>query len=335
LTLDARPTADEESWLQRARRSPAPLSPLEAALGTFVAEVGVVSGRIRQNSPSAWADAYAFNLLGYRRRIETLQLWTRAEVFSRSRSSEPTFGAAGALYEDLTQLHLRLTASVKVESQRVAGIQSKSWLTRGFVEYSYRATPKFFILPRLGYDGMYSSVARRPTALAYVDDEIYSPYRLRRPTFLFAQALLWYAPYFNEISYLRLRATFDAKAHALSHSAAVVGAFLAFGDLDLSGEVQTTWYLPRDSLTNRAQVQTQTGVVARYSFWSGLGSLGITPGVAAAARPQDAAWQVTAFVNLTASFRRGLRDFSSLELDFPEQLSGGIPWRGETPGGYR
>jgi len=49
----------------------------------------------------------------------------------------------------------------------------------------------------------------------------------------------------------------------------------------------------------------------------------------------DVAWQASAFVNLFASYRRGLRDFSSLELDFPEQLGGGIPWRGAVPGGYQ
>lgn len=335
ITFDAESAAETSGWLELARRSPAPLSPVQASLGTLVAEAGAVSGKLHETTPSAWRDAYLFNLIGYRRRIESLGLWTRAEVFSRTRPDTPTVGALGSLYEDLSQAHVRLTATLKLERQTVAGLRAKSVLCRGFVEYSYRATPEFFVLPRLGYDGMYSTVPRQPTSLAFVDDEIYSPYRARRPTFLFLQSLLWYAPYFNEILYSRLRATFDAKAQALSHSALVVGAFLAFHNLDLSGQAQTTWYIPRDSPTGRAHLDATTGIAARYSLWSGLGSLAVTPGLAAALRPQDAGWQITVFLNLAASFRRGLRDFSSLELDFPEQLSGGIPWRGATPGAYQ
>jgi hypothetical protein len=75
--------------------------------------------------------------------------------------------------------------------------------------------------------------------------------------------------------------------------------------------------------------------VARYDIWSDWGSLDVQPGVAAFSHIANGGWQVNVFVNLFASHRRGLRDFSSLELDFPEQLGGGIPWRGTTPGGYR
>jgi hypothetical protein len=50
-------------------------------------------------------------------------------------------------------------------------------------------------------------------------------------------------------------------------------------------------------------------------------------------RANDGAWQIGAYLNVLASYRRGLRDFSSLELDFPEQLGGGVPWRGHTLGG--
>ena len=182
---------------------------------------------------------------------------------------------------------------------------------------------------------MYSNIARRPTTLAHVDDEVYSPYRVRRPTFVFLQGLFWYAPFFNEILYFRVRGTADGKSRGLSHCAAGSGAFLAFGDLNLSGQAQTIWYLARDSLSGRAHVDTSLSASVRYSIWSGFGSFALMPGASFEVRPQDSGWQLTASIEVLASYRRGLRDFSSLELDFPEQLSGGIPWRGSTPGGYR
>ena len=330
------PDSNAAGWQRNAIGSPAPLTPFHAALGTLVAETGVVYGNLHPSpSSDAWHDAYAFGLAGYRRRIESLGLWTRADVFSRIRTGEPSHGFEGALYEDLDRQHLRLTVTLVGETQRVAGIRGNSLRSHGFVEYSYRATPNLFILPRLGYDGMYSTIKRRPTALAFVDDEVYSPYRSRRPTFIFVQGLFWYAPYFNEILYLRVRGTVDAKARAFSHSAAATGAFLAFGELNLSAQVQGIWYVPRDSLSGQAHVETSVAASARYSLWSDFGSFAVIPGLSAEVRPRDLGFQVVASVDLLASYRRGLRDFSSLELDFPEQLSGGIPWRGSTPGAYR
>jgi hypothetical protein len=272
---------------------------------------------------------------GYRRRIESIGLWTLVNGFVRVRSADSTYGGTALFYEDADRLRLRISGSVSVEAQRIAGIPSRSIIGRGFIEYSLRALKDLFVLPRLGYDGMYSTLPTRPTRLAYVDDEVYNPYRSIRPTLLFAQLLGWYTPYFNEIPFLRLRATVDPGRGVLSHVSARPGAFIAFGDLDLAAFFETIWYPPSDSPTGAARFTDTAAVSASYSAWSGLGSFAIQPGIAGAARVEDASWQVTVFVNLLASYRRGLRDFSSLELDFPEQLGGRIPWRGETKGGYR
>jgi hypothetical protein len=323
-------------WHTQARGSPAPLSPLQSSIGTVVAQVGAVYGTMRQDwVPGRQPDGYAYAGAGYRRRIESLGLWTFAEAFERARQGEPTVGATATLYEDLDSIHVRLSGSGSMEAQRIAGIRSHSVLLRAFAEYSYRAALNFFVLPRIGYDGMYSSVPGRPTSLTLVDDEVYNPYRSRRPTFLFGQALLWYAPRFNEILYMRLRGTYDPRARVLSHAAVRPGAFVAFGDLDFSTYAEAIAYPAADSLAGKAQVDESAAVVASYYAWAGLGSFAIVPGVAALGRVRDAGWQVTLFVDLLASYRRGLRDFSSLELDFPEQLGGSIPWRGATPGGYR
>jgi hypothetical protein len=62
------------------------------------------------------------------------------------------------------------------------------------------------------------------------------------------------------------------------------------------------------------------------------GSFDIQPGVSGRYRFDTGGVQVIVVMNLLASNHRGLRDFSSLELSFPEQLSGGVPWRGPPAG---
>ena len=336
LVMDLRGSSAHEAWHEQALQSPRPLTRIEASLGTVVGAVGADYGTLRQGSaPGATAEGQLFWMLGYRRRLEAIGLWTDVEVFGRARDGEPTYGGTGILYEDLERLHLRLSSTLTAETQQIAGTRTNTWKSRGFAEYSWRVTGDFFVLPRLGYDGWYTSLPSRPTELAAVDDDVYSAYRVRRPTFLFAQALLWHAAYFNEIAYLRLRGTVDPRASTFSHASARPGAFVVFENLDFAGFLDATWYTPADSLLHRGHLTETAGLATRYAFWADLGSLSVQPGVAALTHLNDGAWQVSVFVNLLASYRRGVRDFSSLELDFPEQRGGGIPWRGDAPGGRR
>lgn len=327
---------NDGSWLTTAEASPPPLSSFAADLGTGVAEAGVVYGTLREGSaPATEPDSFAFGIAGYRRRIESIGLWTELEGFARSRESAPSFGGSAALYEEIEPLQLRLSSAFGIAAQQIDAQLASRWFSRGFVEYSWRATSDFFLLPRLGYDVTHTSLERRPRNLDDVDDEVYNAYRARRPTFLYAQALLWYTPRFNAITYLRLRASYDPLGGHLSHVSARTGAFVAFGAFDVAAYLDSAWYSPADSARGRARFSPNLGVVTEYNFWSGFGSLGVRPGVSALSNIATGGYQVSVFVNVFASSRRGVRDFSSLELDFPEQLGGGIPWRGTDPGGYR
>ncbi len=338
LLLTQEPPSQRASgfWREAALQSPEPLTPLQASLGTTVVALGTVYGTMRQGKPSSSApDAYAFAIAGYRRRIESIGLWTDAEVFGRARDGEPTYGGTLSAYEELSQLHLRLAAELGLAAQRIDRAVVETWKPHAFVEYSLRVTRNFFVLPRLGYDGDYSAKSVVPRDLALIDDGVYNLYRVKHPTFLFAQALLWFAPHFNDIFYLRTRATLDPNANRLDHVAFRPGLFTAVGQLDLSLFVEAIWRGPTQAAASRASQESSLGTVVTYDFWSAFGSFDLQPGAALFARTNDATWQINFFVNVLASYRRGLRDFSSLTLDFPEQLSGGIPWRGATPGGYR
>jgi hypothetical protein len=263
-------------------------------------------------------------------------LWTVLSGLARVRTASPsTYGALAIAYEDLDRIHVRLSGTLSYKRQDILGQGEHSIQAHGFAEYSWRASPDFFMLPRLGYDGYYSSVARRPFDVTYLDDDVYNWFRAKRPTFVFAQALLWYAPFFDDIFYLRSRISADPGARLISHVGVRPGLFAAFGQLDVTAFVDNAWYAATESLTNKARIEVEAGARVFYNQWWGMGSLNLQPGAAMFWRPTDGGWQVNAFVNLLASYRRGLRDSSSLDLDFPEQLGGGIPWRGDTPGGYR
>ena len=82
-----------------------------------------------------------------------------------------------------------------------------------------------------------------------------------------------------------------------------------------------------------ATVDVEGKVTLEYNIWSGYGSFDVVPAASASWRGNDGGWQAVGGVNVYLSRHRGLRDFSSLELDFPEQLADRIPWRGSTLGG--
>src|SRR5262249_25292532 len=141
---DARP-----GWRDIAARSPRPLTPLEAALGTFV--VGALADyRSMNEGPRAddTDDPYIQPSFEYRRRIERASLWTAFGAHARIRDGEPSYGAHVILYEDYDPLRLRVTASAFASVQRIEGATASSIQPRGFVEYSGRVAPDFFILPR-------------------------------------------------------------------------------------------------------------------------------------------------------------------------------------------
>jgi hypothetical protein len=321
--------AAEGTWRDIARGSPRPLTSLEAALGTLV--VGAAADyRSMNDGPKAddTKDGYVQPSFEYRRRIETLSLWTALGGHARVRSGEPSYGAYVILYEDYDPLRLRVMVSGFGAMQRVEGASARSIQPRGFIEFSGRATSDFFILPRLGFDGFYSSLGTPPKSTSGVDDDVFDPFRSNHSTLVFGQLLLWWVPTFNDIFYMRARATFDAKARTLTNVALRPGIFLAFGDLELDGFGQGALYPASASGTGKSALEALLGASAVYHAQAVPGSFSLNPGVAATLRPGSSGYEITAFVDLYASYRRGLRDFSSLELSFPEQLSGGIPWRG-------
>jgi len=333
VLLDPSAGTAGESWRTIVDRSPRPLTTAEDDLGVIIAGTTASYGSVRADDPNDTSvDQSVEEYVGYRRRIESISLWTISQVNIAERpAGAPTYGGSLTLYEDYDPGHFRLTGTLDYGSQLIEGSQVQTINPRGFAEYSWRATRAFFILPRLGFDGWYTTLHQIPKSTTNIDDSVFNAFRTERQTFVFLQSLFWLTPFFNDIYYLRARATYDVGNAQLSHVAMRPGLLLAFGQLDINGYFETAWYQATPYVRSTAGITNSAGLTIEYNFWSGAGSLDIQPGVAGLWN-DGGAYTVQGILNFMIGYRRGLRDYSSLELDFPEQLSDGVPWRGAPMG---
>src|SRR5262249_47067851 len=146
-------------------------------------------------------DSFAFESVAYRRRIESIDLQTIVALQAALRSGEPTESAVLGFYEDWEATRLRITGTALGYTQVIDGSREATIQPRGFIEYSWRVRSNFFILPRLGYDGFYSTLTGTPKSSRDVDDNVYNAFRQHRNTFGFLQGLFWFVPHFNDIFY--------------------------------------------------------------------------------------------------------------------------------------
>ena len=326
-------------WRDTARTSPKPLSWGVDRLGTFEADKGVTAASLHEGSTTATGiDAYFYEGISYQRRIEAPNLYTVIGASLRLRDGSPTYGAEAGFYEDLDRYRLRITGTMTAFSQQAEALNVYSLQANGFVEYSGRVRPDFFILPRIGYDGFYTNLAKAPPSTVNIDDDVYDPFRYVRNTLVFLQALIWYCPHFNDIYYIRLRADYDVTNGQFSHASVLLpGILLIFHQAEISFFADTEYFAATPAATGTTTpVRPTAGVDENFGgqlIWHTVllpGSFELRPNISTQVRANDLSWSISAGVNILAAVRRGQRDYSSLELSFPEETAGGIPWREES-----
>lgn len=328
-TSTARMWLGEGGWRDVAERSPRPLSWLADRLGTIELVTGALAGTLREGSPSNTAtDAYAYQTLSYRRRVESLNLYALATGTVRLRGGDPTYGGGITFYEDLSALRLRLTGTLNAFSQKVGTASEQTLQPHAFLEYSGRLSPSFYILPRIGYDGYFTTLNARPASSKNVDDDIYNAFLFERNSFAFLQGLFWWVPLFNEITYVRARVAYDVTNGAFSHAALRPGAFVIVGPFEAGAYADGQYFERTLGARSSSGIDLSAGATVAIHLQSSPGSFEVRPTASGEARA-DGGWQVFGGLTFIASARRGVRDYSSLELSFPESTGGGIPWRTE------
>ncbi|MBX7197425.1 MAG: hypothetical protein K1X94_35580, partial [Sandaracinaceae bacterium] len=323
-------------WFDTASHAERPLTPFEDSFGTLSAHGLVRSGTFREGDPaSSERDTWFEQRVGYRRRLESIGLWTGLSASLREHQVEPSsWTAQGFVWTHIPSARLRFAGFGELYGQEIGSVDVTTARLQAYAEWSARVTPSFYLLPRLGYDGFYTSLDARPSSLAGVDDDVFNDFRFRRPTLVYQQLLAWWVPFLNDVFFLRGRLSEDAR-HGVSHGSVRPGMLFAFGDLELGTYADATWYRAAPGLRASSKADLTGVAYALFNLWASPGSLDVQPGVGARARLDDGGFEVWALVNVIGSFRRGLRDFASPELAFPEQLGGNVPWRGPAMGGMR
>src|SRR5207245_2601588 len=119
----------------------------EENFGTVTAHVLGRHGTFREGVQASTVDGYFEQGFGYRRKIESIGLWTGVGGTVRERELSPTVAAHFLGYEEFERL--RVAGWVEYWKQDIPGFANvHTWKTLGFVEYSFRVTPNFFVLPR-------------------------------------------------------------------------------------------------------------------------------------------------------------------------------------------
>jgi hypothetical protein len=319
------------SFRDTAVKSPPPLSWLEDHLGTFATHGNVVTGTQREGTSKSFDnDTYFSSIAEYRRRIESIDLTATVGGEFRVRGGAPTEGGYLILYEDEGHTRLRFTATATVFTQIVGTERFVSWNPHGFIEYSARLGQEFFVLPRVGFDGYYTNAPQKLPlgSLTNVDDTVYNEYRVTRNSLAFLQLLVWWEPSFNSIFYLRGKGVYDVTNSVFNSVQARPGILSVFGQLEADAFFDASYYLANKIDPTSAFIP-QGGLAFDYNGWIIPGNIALIPVAIGTYRFDGGGYQVTGGLQLAASFRRGLRDYTSLELSFPEQTAGGIPWRGE------
>ncbi len=323
-------------WRDAVASAPKPLTPIQEALGTVTVQSLGRWGNFRNGDPrNEFSDGYLEQNVGYRRRIESIGLWTGFSALGRARDGHESFGASAFLWGQITPLRLRYAAFADAYGQRVEGVDARTIRPAAYLELSAKVAPSLYLLPRVGYDGFYTNLDTPPLSLTGVDDDVFNTFRFRRQTTFYQQLTAWWVPYFNEILFLRGRLTEDLGSSGISHAGARPGGLFAFGNLEIGAYADATWYRATPGLRSTSKVDVTGTTYALYNVWISDGSVDLQPGIGARARAGDGGYEVWAVLNIFASFRRGLRDFASPELAFPEQFGSNVPWRGPAVGGTR
>ncbi|MFO0577108.1 MAG: hypothetical protein U1A78_24145 [Polyangia bacterium] len=308
-----------------------PMSDAVRAIGALqVQQLGVFGSTGRKNPQVG--DTYGETSIFYRRRLDSAPVWFRAGTALRLRSGSPSFGVEGLAFGRIPVVQLRLLANLQSYTQSVEGKQEYSVALHSYVERSFALIPHLFLLPRFAFTATYQSLAARPPlprstdgsdapAPTPIDLSVFNVYDAAHPTGIYGQLIVWGVPFINLITYGSVRLTSNRDVHQLDSVSGRFGVDLALRTTEIVADYEIAQYLVDDARTKQL-LQHRLSAALKQTIWLHRNHrLGLVGSGYFEASSQASVVTVGAFWE--GSPGRGLDDYSTPEINLPQQLSQG------------
>jgi hypothetical protein len=308
----------------------APMSNFLHLLGTLtVQQLAVVAPT--NNEPRV-GDQYAETSFIYRRKLDHSPVWLKAAGLVRLRPGNggsmgaPTGGAELFGFARIPPINLRLFVDGFLYSQSVDNQQQTALALDSYLERSFAVAPRFYILPRFAFNGFYQSLAAPPATtnnhvFTPIDPQVWNAFAAAHPTAIYGQILLWLVPSINSIVYGQVRAYSNRDVHALDRVSARLGFDVLFHHTELAAYYDLTQELVDDArsksvLRHRFNAEIDQNIWLHRNHRLVLRTGGYVD-------PINNTPVVFFGGFWEASVSRGLDDYSTPEINLPQQLGGG------------
>ncbi len=310
-----------------------PLSYAKAALGTLQIEQTGVFGSVGRTDLRV-GDSFAQTAIYYRRRLADLPVWLRGASYLRLREGAPSYGGEGMLFGRIPVIELRTYAQLQAYTQSVNGHQEYSIGFHSYLERSIEIIPHLYILPRFGFTASYQSLKARPAlpgsdgdagpstaVVTPIDLQVFNLYDAAHQTGLYGQMLLWWVPFINTITFARARLTSNQSVRQLDSVSGRLGLDMAFHTTEIVASYELE-YFRIDDARQKSVLQHRIMTELSQTIWLNRNHrLGLRLSSSVEASSRAMTWIVGGFWE--GSHGRGLDDYSTPEINLPQQLGRG------------
>ena len=308
-----------------------PLSNAVRALGTLQVQQLVVFGNAGRTDPQI-GDTFAETSLVYRRKLDELPLWFRTGASLRLRDGPASFGLEERAFGRIPILELRVNVQLQAYTQRVEGNQEYALGLHSYLERSFQLVPHLFILPRFAFTASYQTLADRPARSSVssspvtqpvtpVDLQVFNQFDAAHQKSVYGQLLLWWVPFINMITYTELRLSSNQTVRMLDSVSARAGFDLALYTTELAVYYQLEHFLVDDARRQSLLWHTVSAELDQTVWLNRNHRLGFQLRGTVEVGSQASTWVLGAFWE--GSRGRGLDDYSTPEINLPQQLGRG------------
>lgn len=304
-----------------------PLSNAVRALGTLQVQQLGVFGSAGRTDPQI-GDTFAETSLTYRRKLDDLPIWFQTEAFLRLRDGPASFGLEGRAFGRIPVVQVRVNAQLQGFTQLVDGKQEYALGLHTYLERSFQLVPHLFILPRLAFTASYQTLSDRParpsdssSPVTPIDLMVFNQFDAAHQKSVYGQLLLWWVPFINMITYAEFRLNSNQTVEKLDAVSGRVGFDLALYTTELTVSYQLEHFLVDDARSRSLLWHTLSAELHQTIWLNRNHRLGVQLRGNVEVGTRATTWVLGAFWE--GSRGRGLDDYSTPEINLPQQLGRG------------